>query len=62
MLALEGWFEKPKNRLFGKILAFWICNKCTLSKVEVRHKLYRHYMKIKGEAVPAPLVAPFVLI
>jgi hypothetical protein len=19
-LALEGWFEKPKNRLFGKIL------------------------------------------
>ena len=48
MLALEGWFEKPKNRLFGKILAFWICNKCTLSKVEVRHKLYRHYMKIQG--------------
>jgi hypothetical protein len=22
MLALEGWFEKPKNGLFGKILAF----------------------------------------
>jgi hypothetical protein len=44
--ALQGWFEKPKNRLFGKILAFWICNKCTLSKVEVRHNLYRQYMKI----------------
>jgi hypothetical protein len=22
--------------------------KCTLSKVEVLHNLYRHYMKIKG--------------
>jgi hypothetical protein len=21
-LALEGWFEKPKNRLFGKIRLF----------------------------------------
>jgi hypothetical protein len=23
--------------------------KCTLSKVEVLHNLYRHYMKIKGK-------------
>ena len=24
-LALEGWFEKSKNRLFGKMKAFWTC-------------------------------------
>jgi hypothetical protein len=41
------WNIKCKNikkNIFLQLEIF----KCTLSKVEVLHNLYRHYMKIKG--------------